>query len=81
MNKATPNRSGVTWSPSRTGKIQIAVGPAGTYLVGRGFVPSPRGDWNVWGLYTGTHDLAPISRNFKNEAAARSYANRVWSTR
>jgi hypothetical protein len=66
--KAQPNPgTTVTWAPSKSGRIQIALGFTG-------------GQWKVWGLYTGTHDLTPISRNFHlSEAAARVYANQVWA--
>lgn len=72
--KATANEQGVTWATSRSGKLSIAVA----------FDRGSAGGWDVWALYTGTHDLAPVSRQFngaKAEENARAYANELWSSR
>lgn len=61
-----PNEHGVYWAPSKSGRVQIAVGQV-------------HGQWKVWGIYTGTHDMAPISRNCRSEADARDWANRQWA--
>lgn len=66
--KAEPNEMGVTWAPSRSGRVRIAM----RHQPGH---PKP---WHVWGIYTGTHDLAPITREFRTEAEARAHANRCW---
>lgn len=63
--KAQPNEHGVTWATSKSGRLRIAV---------RQFC----GTWDVWALYTDTHDLAPASRAFIDEPAARAYANDLW---
>jgi len=74
--KARANEHGVTWAASRSGDIQIALArsPGGLRADG----------WDVWALYTGTHDLAPVTRTFTGagaERAARAYANELWRTR
>jgi hypothetical protein len=68
-SKAQPNEHGVTWADTKDGTIAVAVAER-------------NGEWEVWGIYKGTHDLAPISRNFTGkdaEANARAYANQVWA--
>ena len=73
--KAQPQSNGVTWATSRTGKLDIAVGPGKQPGTNR---------WDVWALYKGTHDVAPLSKNFvgvKAEQDARKYANDLWRTR
>jgi hypothetical protein len=74
--QARPNEHGVTWSPSKSGRIQIAVGPDEPG-VGRHVV-------RVWLIRTGTHDLANGSRTFTGPdrvTEAREYANELWRTR
>ena len=68
MSKAQPNEHGVRWAASQSGRLQIAVGRVGV------------GDtYQVWAIYTGTHDLAPRTRGFGDDlAAANEYANRLW---
>lgn len=60
--------NGTVWATSRSGKIRIACGQL-------------HGKWQVWALYAGTHDLAPVTRNFDDEQKARDYANQLWRTR
>lgn len=71
--KAQPNEHGVTWAPSKSGKLQIAVAPATT-----------RADaTHVHTLWTGTHDVGPGGETFKganHEARARAHANHLWET-
>lgn len=69
--KATANEHGVVWATSRNGKLDIAVGER----------PGGPNRWSVWALYVGTHDLAPVTRNFRTEQEARKYANQVWERR
>lgn len=76
--KAAPNEHGVTWAVSRTGRISIAIR--------RKACTRNHDTWEVWALYTGTHDLVGVTREFsgpadKAEADARKYANMLWRTR
>lgn len=74
--KAQTNEYGVTWATSKSGRLSIAVGPDND-IAGQPVV-------RVWALYVGTHDLAPVSRDFTGPARhqeARAYANRLWSSR
>jgi hypothetical protein len=76
--KAKANRHGVTWATSKNGKLDIAVGPDSR------FPGKKYPGWRVWALYKGTHDLAPVARDFPGptgEADARKYANEVWGRR
>lgn len=70
-SKAQPNDHGITWAPSKSGKAQVALRQMPHKF--------DRGDWMVWAVYTGTHDMA-ISRSFTNEQEARKFANWVWRT-
>ena len=72
MGKAQENSRGVTWADSRNGKLRIALGKS---RVGR----QEKFDWAVWALYTGSHELAPVSRSFQDETRAREYANQLWA--
>jgi len=54
------------WHQSKQGKAQIALQETWA------------GDWDVWAVATGTHDLYPCSRNFVTEKEARAYANLLW---
>jgi hypothetical protein len=67
MPRATTNQAGIRWATSRSGRLDIAVGPKG-------------GQWQVWALYAGSHDLAPRTRNFPTEPRANTYANHLWAT-
>ena len=72
--KARANEHGVYWAASRSGRVQIA-------LCGNK-PPLPDGKrWEVWMLYTGTHDIVPGTRRFRDEADAQDYANECWRTR
>lgn len=74
--KAQANEYGVTWARSKSGKLEIAVS------ADHG-MPLPH-KVEVWGLWTGTHDLAPVARSFKGPdrvKEARDYANRLWASR
>jgi hypothetical protein len=72
--KAYTNGYGVTWAYSKSGSLCIGLRFNGTEVW-------PVNVWAVWALYRGTHDLAPVSRNFPTEAEARAYANQLWATR
>jgi hypothetical protein len=77
--KAQPNEHGVTWSPSKSGRIQIAVGPDQPGIgrfTGMTIV-------KVWAIYTGTHDVVTGSTftGPQRDADARDYANELWATR
>jgi hypothetical protein len=72
--KAKANEYGVTWARSQNGKLDIAVRFNGT----RSW---PLNEWAVWAIFPGTHDVAPVSRNFKLEQEARDYANQLWARR
>jgi hypothetical protein len=68
---AQPNQHGVRWARSSGGKLDIAL-------------REDNGKAEVWAMYPGTHDLAPLTRKFTGpdaQAAARAYANTLWSTR
>ncbi len=54
------------WNSSKGGRVRIALGFNGI-------------EWSVWALFTGTHELAPVSKSFTDEAVARSWANTVWA--
>lgn len=60
------------WATSRNGRYRIRL-------------HNTSGCWEVYALFTGTHDLAPRTRTFDlspaGEAAARAYANEIWSVR
>lgn len=61
----------VKWVPSKSGKVQIALG--------RSKDPRDKLGWKVWGIYTGTHDIARITAYFgENYEAARKHANGEW---
>lgn len=71
FGSAVPNQHGVRWATSKDGRLDIACAP--------NRLPD---SWRVWGLYVGTHDLAPIARDFDGpdaEERAREYANQVWA--
>ena len=78
MAKVTPNASGVSWSSSKAGRLQIAVGswrkPLSRMQGASGV--------EVWAIYTGTHDVAPVTKRFTGanaNAEARAYANGLWA--
>jgi hypothetical protein len=71
----TANEHGVTWAPSKSGRLQIALGADTPAL------PAGERQIEVWALYTGTHDVAPGTRRFtgpSRDADARAYANQLW---
>jgi hypothetical protein len=75
MAKAQPLENGVTWADSKSGKLSIAVGPDRELLRGNVI--------RVWALYKGSHELAPVSRDFTGpdrDVKAREYANGLWRT-
>lgn len=37
--------------------------------------------YEVYALYKGTHDLAPVTRKFRDLNKARDYANSLWRGR
>jgi hypothetical protein len=78
--KAQPNEHGVTWATSRSGELQIAVGPDKPV---RHTLPDGEHQVQVWAVRTGTHDVT-AARNFTGPSRvedARAYANRLWRTR
>ena len=67
----------VKWASSKSGKLRIALGHARSTHAGWSVEDVEAGDWSVWSLYTGTHDIY-ISRYFKNYDDARQFANSLW---
>lgn len=78
--KAQPDEHGVTWAPSRSGKLQIALGPDKPV---RHTLPDGEHEIQVWALYTGTHDITLAERftGPNRDRAARDYANWLWRNR
>ena len=75
--KAQANDMGVTWAVSKSKRLDIALGAdtPGTY--------GQPDMIEVWALYFGTHDVAPLTRRFTGAdrlREAREYANSLWRT-
>lgn len=63
------SEAGIEWATSGSGKIRIACGKIND-------------EWQVWALYSGSHDLVPCTKGFgSDEKKARAYANELWKNR
>ncbi len=56
------------WHDSKNGKLRIHL-----------WTPTYEDEVVVCALYMGTHDLAPRTKRFHNDAEARTYANQLWA--